>query len=468
MRTFKVIKMKKTFTIIFIAFTVLIYGCKKQFLDAKPDDSLVVPASLSDMQNVLDNSGYLNGGKNISGPDPQLLNASGDEYYVPAASYTTLSDYNKAVYTWAKTIPWPSADQNWDRPYRVIFYANTVLDGLKNIHPSTTELVTYNNLKGGALFLRAYQFYNIAELFAPTYNASTAVTDLGIPLRLTADVSVASARSSIQETYDRIISDLTTSVPLLPNKALLQTRPCKAAAFALLGRVYLAMGSYSKALQFCDSALTVNSALLDYNQISPTQSVPFSVLNQEVLFQCSMSAGNGILGGNSSSIRIDTTLIGLYGNNDLRKALFFKASSDKKYIIKGTYSGTSIPFTGIANDEVFLIQAECFARVNNVAAALKSLNALLKYRYAAASFTPVTAIDQADALNKILGERRKELAFRNLRWADLRRLNALGANISLTRNVNGNIYTLAANDIRYTWAIPDAVIGLTGMPQNPR
>jgi len=74
----------------------------------------------------------------------------------------------------------------------------------------------------------------------------------------------------------------------------------------------------------------------------------------------------------------------------------------------------------------------------------------------------------AEALDTILVERRKELAFRGLRWSDLRRLNKEGWGIMLNRNLNGVPYTLPPNSELYTLPIPPDVIQLSGIMQNPR
>ena len=68
----------------------------------------------------------------------------------------------------------------------------------------------------------------------------------------------------------------------------------------------------------------------------------------------------------------------------------------------------------------------------------------------------------------IAKERRKELLFRGLRWADLKRYNRDGAHITLTRTVANKVYTLPPNDPRYAIAIPEDIIKMTDMPQNPR
>jgi hypothetical protein len=83
-------------------------------------------------------------------------------------------------------------------------------------------------------------------------------------------------------------------------------------------------------------------------------------------------------------------------------------------------------------------------------------------------FVPFTANNTSEALNLVLQERRKETPFRGLRWIDLRRLNNEGANITLTRKVKGQVYTLPPNDPRYVLPIPPDVINLTGIVQNER
>jgi hypothetical protein len=77
-------------------------------------------------------------------------------------------------------------------------------------------------------------------------------------------------------------------------------------------------------------------------------------------------------------------------------------------------------------------------------------------------------VDATEALNIILIERRKELLMRGLRWMDIKRLNKEDAGIVMKRTINGQTYTLLPNDLRYSFPIPEDVISLSGMQQNPR
>ncbi len=110
----------------------------------------------------------------------------------------------------------------------------------------------------------------------------------------------------------------------------------------------------------------------------------------------------------------------------LRKPALFTASNGY-YKYKGSYTRSSTFFTGITTAEMYLISAECYARLNEVNKAMEQLNTLLVNRIRTADFIPVVAIDKTDALNMVLEERRKELIFRGLRWSDIKRYNEMGA-----------------------------------------
>ncbi len=112
--------------------------------------------------------------------------------------------------------------------------------------------------------------------------------------------------------------------------------------------------------------------------------------------------------------------------------------------------------------------AESYIRKGNIVEGLAKLNELSEKRWKIGTFIPFSASTQEDALEIVLTERRKELILRGLRWTDIKRLNLQGKNIVLNRNVNGQSYNLQPNDLKYAIAIPEDIIKLTGMQQNPR
>jgi hypothetical protein len=317
-----------------------------------------------------------------------------------------------------------------------------------------------------ALYLRAEAFYNVAQLFAKPYDASTAATDLGIPLRLTSDLNVKSVRSTVQQTYEQITNDLTEAAQLLPVTPITVYRPSRPSAFALLARVYLAIGSYTLALQNADACLKLYSTLMDYNTLDATLTYPIPDLNVEIIHEDGVPRYRI---WERERGKIDSNLYRSYGSNDLRRSIFFLTNADGSVGFKGMYDGSRLLFSGITTDEQYLVRAECYARSGQADLAMADLNTLLKTRFLTGTFIPYTASSADDALMQIITERRKELLLRGIRWSDLRRLNKDPRfAVTLTRVLNGVTYTLPPNDPRYILPIPDYIISATGIQQNPR
>ncbi len=303
----------------------IFYIACDNYLDEKPNDGLVVPEGLEDLQKLLDNDEYINGGRNTRGADPAIATAGADEYYLKDVDYEGGSTLLKAIYTWNKDIPWPNDTKDWVAPYRVVFYANIALEGLEKIQPTPAEQAAYNNIKGSALFYRSFQFWNLAQVFAPPFDEQQADNLPGIPLRETADISTPSRRATLKETYDKIIADLLEALPLLPDKPLVVTRPSKPAVLAMLSRVYLSMGNYEKSLEYSDASLKYDLKLIDFNQVNATQQYPFNPTNDEVLYYSGINGVNetGHLWLINYTQYVDTNVYKLYTENDLRKNIFF-------------------------------------------------------------------------------------------------------------------------------------------------
>jgi hypothetical protein len=458
--------MKKYSWLIFYLFAA---ACSKdKFLSAPPDQSQVVPSSLEDLQAILDNDLVMNGSGNY-GVVPSLGETGADNYYVSANNFNTvLKPLEQNAYTWAKNIFSNEQVLDWNFPYRSVFYANEVLDVLPSLTAENSQDPVAANIKGSALFYRAHMFYQLAQVFAPPYDSATAAADLGIPLRLHADVNETMSRATLQQTYARIIDDLQQALPLLPVTPLYKTRPSKPAVYGLLARLYQTMQNYSLALQYADSCLQLQKALLDYNTLDSAALFPFPLFNDEVIFHCTLQTTDfvpfvGTIG------TIDTTLYRSYDEGDLRKTFFYK-NLYGQLAFTGSYNGTFAPFGGIAADEIYFIKAECEARQGNVTQAMSDLNTLLKTFWKTGTYKDIEASGAEDALQKVLQERRKQLVFRALRWTDLRRLNKDSRfAITLTRVVSGQVYTLPPNDPRYVYPIPPKVIAFNpSMPQNER
>lgn len=447
-------------TMVYLLLAMYCFSCKK-YLEVRSDKSLVVISKLSDLQSLLDRPGDVNW--NDSG-SPEVVS---DNYYLAGPDYESLSDNDKNIYIWNGSNIYPSAANNdWGMIYNEAYVANTVLSNIDKINRTPDDQSDWNNVNGQALFLRAKSFLSAVSIWSLAYDPKTADTDLGIPLRLDPDFNNPSVRSTVQQTYDQIIRDLQQSIQLLPITPLHVLRASKPAAYGLLARVYLFMREYAKAGLYADSCLQLRNYLMDYNgdpDVDAASSFPFAQFNGEVIYSSQIPYPSTLYYGN-----IDSTLYNSYPQHDLRKLRFFASNGLGPFAFTGNYENNTNLFSGIAVDEIYLMRAECYARAGKVAEAMNDLNILLLKRWETGTFVAFTAVDPNDALNKILVERRKELVFRNLRWMDIKRLNKEDANIMLVRNINGQVYSLPPNDLRYALAIPEDLVSLFGIRQNPR
>lgn len=442
-----------------------LFSCNQEFLDQKPDKALLVPKTSADFQALLDYTTIMN-------VSPGLPHIASDEFYTTDEVWQTLLPDERNTYIWAADIYEGNTNRDWSDLYKQVFYANIVLDGLER-SKGNLDLRVDEELKGSALFFRSFAFYNLALTFSMPYQEHTAASELGIPLRLTADVNATSVRSSLKETYNQIIGDLVLAESLLSTAVPVKSRPSKTAAQALLARVFLGMGRYDDAFMYANRALQYNSDLIDYNHPDTTVVGLFQPVlpngNPEVIFYSGLIATTYSF---SPLTSVDTTVFNAYEPGDLRKSVFFRNRGNGVFTFKGTYSGyiSGFPlFGGFANDELYLIRAECRARKDDLIGAQDDLNNLLENRYESGMYEPFVHDDKEVTLDKILMERRKQLLGRGLRWYDLKRLNSDPQfATTLTRVIGGNTYTLPPNDKRYAFPIPDEEVLGSGLQQNPR
>lgn len=172
----------------------------------------------------------------------------------------------------------------WAQVYAAINRVNVFLEGLEESreNPATANVLTqdeYDQFRGEALALRGLAFFHLSQLYARPFNQDPQA--LGLILRITAekdDENNNMARSTVAETYNQILSDLTTAMPLLPlshsagttNSQLNVVRIQRNTVISLLTRVYLHQNNYQ-------------AVLTEGNKIVPA-SAPFVASNGGVAY----------------------------------------------------------------------------------------------------------------------------------------------------------------------------------------
>lgn len=415
----------------------------------------VSKAELKDFQALMDHFGVMNGST------PAIGELSSDNYHFSRSQWLTLTRLSQEAFIWH-----PLTYGRWAHEYEMIMTSNIALEGLTKIQRQRSNQAEWDLVKGCAHFYRAAAFFNLAQIFIRPFDSIFSKFEPGVPLSLSTDKSIVYIRGTVQETYDQIISDLDSSLLNLPVVPRANATPSFRSAHGMLARVYLAMGKYDKAFSHADLALKENSYLLDYSSLDKNAlwPMPAPLTNKEIAILTYME-DTGII---APVIQLtDLDLYQSYDPADLRKALFFTIGVDGDPIFKGSYSGNSTCFSGIANDELFLTRAECYARAGRTTGAMLDLNTLLAKRYENGRFIPLLATSPEQALTHILRERRKELVHRGLRWMDLKRLNKDARfAVTLKRKIGDLTFTLPPDDDRYLFLMP--IKDVNWVLQNPR
>ncbi|WBL44270.1 RagB/SusD family nutrient uptake outer membrane protein [Algoriphagus halophytocola] len=421
-------------------------GCD-EFLDAKPQQSLVIPNTLNDFQALLDaEPRYMNMVGNLA-----LLGS--DEMVLGPNVLTRINPEEKAMYFWEKEIYTQSDMVNeWRTIYSMIYYANLVIDGVEDFEPrDEVERLRANELKGAAMFSRALGHFSLMQVFAAPYDPEQ--TSLpGIPLRTTADINLQTSLSSTAEVYALILEDLEFARTHMQDKAEMVTRASKWSAEALLSRVFMTMQEYEKVVKHAGIALSIGNELMDFNTLPVGGTYTFPRFNPEVIHHARLL--NNRMTFNAEQF-VHPDLYALYDSLDLRKTVLFDSARTEGYVnLVSRYTGDYFDFGGLAVDEVLLDHAEASLRIGNEKEALEDLNELLRHRYVSGEFTELN-LSGEPLMRRILEERRKELLFRGIRWLDLRRLNQDPAYaVTLDRSYNGSEAVLLPEGDGYTVSIP--------------
>lgn len=435
-----------------LMFSLLVFcACSKDFLEEKSNQKLLVPNTLEDFQLLLDNNGIMN-------RTPGLGQIASDDFYITAAGFTGLDELNRLACTWQLHNTNALVSSDWKIPYEQIFYSNIVLDGLATLGDNSEAA---SQIRGQALFFRAYALFGLLQEFAPIYAEENRTKD-AIPIPLQSDITAGRPVYKLEDAYGQVINDLLEAEKKLPSRQDIKTRPSALAALSLLGRVYLVMGYYRESEVYLEKAIREYSKLIDYKSLSVTSKRPFPTDypsgpgNDELIFYSPL-VNYLFLSYSNTEIRVNSEFVDSYIPNDLRKALYFQDNGNNGYSFKGSYSGSKLTtlFAGLSTDENYLNYAEVLLRNGKRKEAVAVMNRLLRTRFKNGTYVDIEEDDANFTLSYILTERRKSLIGKGLRWIDMRRLNNDNQYfINARKEINDEIYELKMNDARLQFQVP--------------
>ena len=246
----------------------------------------------------------------------------------------TAIDYYQ-VHTWTFTNTQFDGDGLWSGSYNVISNANNVINNIDKVKVETeAERQLLNKYKANAIFARAFAYANMVPFYCENYDESK--EQLGLPIIKTVDVNRKPKRSSLKETYEFIISDLTEARKLYADKEDMDyTSPNYNVAEALQARVLLNMGKNKEAVDTVNDLLTRYSLITNKTDYQNMWQNDIAENGKEILLELQMTPDDraGFYGAYESWNQSTQTynpsyiptkgLLDLYERSDYRRAMFF-------------------------------------------------------------------------------------------------------------------------------------------------
>lgn len=378
---------------------------------------------------------------------------------------------------------------NWVPFYNVITRANEVLFYTEKIE--FKDNVDKSRILGEAYFIRANSYFILAKNWG--------AVPLIIEPFFSQGENMYVERTSVDKIYDQILNDLTLAEGLLPiTRSDLRVRATKAAAQALFCDVLLTRG-YSMFAQTTDfsTAITKADAVLANTNYSLASGAKYADIFRkgnstesilEISFDYKNSQTQGLCNfflpraytkkrpyGGQIIMMPSHSLVNSFEPGDLRSTTTFTVLSKDEEIyydkeVKGMtygnkYLGT-VTEIGVMRysdnhiiiyrlPDVMLMKAEALIKINKISEAVNIVNQI-RSRAGLPSKTTSTA---AEALDLVLDERKKELAFEGKRWYDLLRTGKVSTFRTEPEFIKG----------RFLLAVPQVEIDRNPklLPQNP-
>lgn len=361
--------------------------------------------------------------------------------------------------------------QAWSASYKGIARTNQILASLEAGPDISADLA--DRVRGEALFIRSLLYYNLAVMFG------------NIPLQLE---PVSSPEVEINQVgasaiYNQISGDLQSVIDggMLPNSYSGENvgRATNGAAATLLGKVYLTMGENSSAETVLRDHVLGEYQLVDsYTDLWGQDNEN----NAESIFEIQFKSGgigegsaftdiytvtSTAVGGGNIPQNGTQDLMDSYESGDERFDITFDTTSadnnnDPNEIYVAKFDGTITgPLDGGLN-WIELRYADALLMLAEAIGESPESYGYINEVRDRAGLGDISIATPGTFEEKLLGERRRELAFENKRWADLKRFG-------MAKEVMSNHLGLPESRITLLYPIPQDEISVAPdqMEQNP-
>lgn len=413
--------------------SLLCLSCSNDFLEITPKGKLIAK-SVADYDLLLSNLDLLN-----MNTDAQVL--LGDDVSAIEPFFSGASLRTQRLFRWDDIIYEPDEDAvEMSVPMNNIYLYNKIITEIEQATGGTEaqkEAILAEARAG-----RAWTYQLLINYFGKPYNPATAGNDPGFPIIRNSDVTETKfTRATVKEVYDFIVEDLTASIPYLPEGPYHRLRMSKPTAAAILGKVYMQMGKFEEAEKMLSDALKniasakVSVALYDYNlTFAPNgEFMPIGLFgpttptvpnNKENLFAKQFINNWSFT---NSEIVITSHTLAHYASTDLRLNFYADAAFMGDNYPNGLHRriGPISNQIGMLLPDIYLMRAECLARLGDLGRAVTDVELLRQHRMPKqyATVPTTTATNKEQLVRFILEERIREFAGQGYRWFDMRRLS---------------------------------------------
>lgn len=390
----------------------------------------------------------------------------------------------------------PSADMwsirnGWRIPYSIVNNSNLILEELATAEiPESAK----NKIEGEAKFLRAFAYFQLVQLFGD------------VPLRIETARSLSQTtlpKSSQEDVYNLIISDLSFAESNLPNVASDEGRVYKLVATALLAKVYLTTAGFplnitanyglakTKALVvIAEKPLQITDYSLVFHNSNYTSESIWEVLVSPPNIGNSLHSMTAPTGNTTAKLLPTDDFINSFPNGDRRKEWGIKDGYTNELgniIVSRTYynkfineqffedeltpstANNSLNYTIpiLRTAEMYLIAAEAENEINGPTGAYGYINEIRER--ARIDKNNLTHVPDLSGLSKeefrtaVLNERKWELFIEGNAWFDLKRTQTF----NLVQSARGSKLVVPIGIYNNTWLISDYEISNNDIDQNP-
>lgn len=375
----------------------------------------------------------------------------------------------------------PFAIQFWTYFYTIINNCNIILLNVDNFNSDPESAAA---IKGQALAIRGYAYFNLIRYYQQTY--SIAQNEPGVPIYL--DRASANRpqqdRNTVEEVYTQILSDLNTALSELsgyerPSMEYINSNVVN----GFLAQVYLTMENWEEA---ADHA---NAARVGHPLSTAHYTNGFAVSNEEWIWGFRQTENDNIQTSNlfsksnlnghrtagtvfgSETLKINLSFVDMFDATDIRNQFTFVdlGTTDSGYATD-KFRDDAVDFLGdmivMRSAEMYLIEAEALAKQASTGPALMLLNDLQNSR----SVEVPTTITEEDALVEAIWiEKRKEFYFEGVVHFDVVRKQIDLVKLGVDEGGDAGFpIVIPARDYRFIIQIPDDEINFGGITeQNP-